>query len=63
VVGTYTVNANGMGTGAGTTTFPDGSTSLGTYDMVIMQAEVIDGVKVATEFFTISREALSPKSS
>jgi hypothetical protein len=56
VVGTYTVNANGTATCPYTATFPDGSTGGGTLDMVITQAEVISGVKVATEFFAISRE-------
>ena len=51
--GTYTVEENGTGTIT--------SESLGDALLVITRVEVIEGVKVATEFFFI-RNALSPNS-
>lgn len=47
---TYTVNADGTGSMTGMA--PDENAE-GTADIVIMQAEVIDGVKLATEIFAV----------
>jgi hypothetical protein len=53
---TPTLNADGTGIFSGRSIFPDGSTNQWTLDFVITQAEVVSGVKVATEMFAIQRE-------
>jgi hypothetical protein len=55
-VATYTINADGTGTATWTMTNPDGVTGISHYDRVITQAEVIGGVKVATEIVALQRE-------
>jgi hypothetical protein len=51
-----TLKEDGTGLFSGATTLPDGSTNQWTLDFVITQAEVVGGVKVATEMFAIQRE-------
>lgn len=57
--GTYKVDGNGTGTGTITTNFPDGSKHQVNIVFVITEAEVLNGVKIATEFSFI-HETLSP---
>jgi hypothetical protein len=59
-VGTYTINPDGTGTATLTTTMPDGSTTTAHLDRVITQAEVIGGVKLATEVYGMAREPFGP---
>jgi hypothetical protein len=56
--GTYTVNANGTGTMTGTISDEVSETPEQTLDFVIMQAEVINGVKLATEIFLVQRSLI-----
>lgn len=57
--GTYTIDANGTGTGSITTNLPDGSKHQVNIVLVITEAEVINGVMVAKEFSFIY-ENLAP---
>jgi len=56
--GTYAVDANGTGTGSITTNLPDGSKHQVNIVFAITAAEMLDGVKIATEFSFI-HETLS----
>ena len=51
--GTYTVNPDGTGTLTGTISDEEGTSPPQTMDFVIMQAEVVNGVKLATEIFAV----------
>ena len=53
--GTYTVNADGTGIMTGTITEEAGTVHEGELDFVIMQAEIVNGVKLATEIFIVQR--------
>jgi hypothetical protein len=56
-VGTYSVNADGTGAFTLTSTHPDGSSlGEGNFDLLVMQAQVVDSLEVAREFFAIQRE-------
>jgi len=54
IEGTYSVNANGMGTANSKITTEDGQSGELKVDFVIMQAEVVNGVKLATEIFAVA---------
>jgi glyoxylase-like metal-dependent hydrolase (beta-lactamase superfamily II) len=56
VVGTYRVFPDGTGTAHIELTTPDGSTTRATFDYVVLEAEVIGGVKLATLLQGMSRE-------
>jgi hypothetical protein len=58
--GTYTVNADGTGIMTGTISDEAGTSPEQTLDFVIMQAEVVNGVKLATEIFVVQRLPLGP---
>ena len=58
--GTYTVNADGIVTFTNTFTVPGGIEVEMHADGVIMQAEYINDVKVATELFAMEREPINP---
>jgi hypothetical protein len=54
--GTYTIDSDGIGVASFTVTFPNGSTSSGVEDFIITKAQIIDGVPIATEIVSASRE-------
>jgi hypothetical protein len=56
VVGTYQVFPDGTGVAHIELTAPDGSTSRGTFDYVVMEAKEVGGVKLATQLRGMSRE-------
>ena len=53
--GTYTVNADGTGVVTGTLSDEADEEPAEQWDFVIMQAEVVDGVKLATEIYMVDR--------
>ena len=57
--GTYTIDANGTGTGSITTNLPDGSKHQVNIVLAITEAEMVGGVKIAQEFSFI-HESLAP---
>jgi hypothetical protein len=57
IAATIEVNPDGTGTGSFTATYEDGSSEAGLADFVIMEAEVVDGVKLATEIFIVNRSS------
>jgi hypothetical protein len=57
---TISVNPDGTLVSTVTFTIPEGGTVTMHSDGVIMQAEYIDGIKVATEIFAIQREPMPP---
>ncbi len=54
--GTYTVSDDGTGVIYFTVDLPGGGTETATLDLVFTKAEILDGVKVATEIATAQRE-------
>jgi hypothetical protein len=54
--GTYNVNEDGTATCIFTFTTTDGLSTEVNVDWIVMQAEVIDGVKMATEIYGLGRE-------
>lgn len=56
VVGTYRIFPDGTGVADVDLTTPDGATTRGTFDYVVLQAEVVGTVKLATELRGMSRE-------
>jgi hypothetical protein len=55
--GTLEVNPDGTGTASFTSTHEDGSSEASVADFVILEAEVVDGVKLATEVFAVNRSS------
>ena len=51
--GTYSVNEDGSGTMTATLAGDSGEDAVGEADFVIKRAEVVDGVKLATEIFAV----------
>ena len=49
ISGTYTINAEGMGTMDLTIALPGGSTANVTEDFVVTRSKIVDGVAIATE--------------
>ena len=49
ISGTYTINAEGMGTMELTIALPGGSTANVTEDFVVTRSKIVDGVAIATE--------------
>jgi len=49
ISGTYTINAEGMGTMSLTIALPGGSTASVTEDFVVTRSKIVDGVAIATE--------------
>ena len=49
ITGTYTINAEGMGTMSLTIALPGGATANVTEDFVVTRSKVVDGVAIATE--------------
>jgi len=56
VVGTYQIFPDGTGVAHIDLTAPDGTTTRATFDYVVLAAEVIGGVKLATQLQGMSRE-------
>jgi hypothetical protein len=49
ISGTYTINAEGMGSMILTIALPDGTTASVTEDFVVTRSKIVDGVAIATE--------------
>jgi hypothetical protein len=58
--GTYDINPDGTGTFTLTVTIGDGLSSTEHINMVVMRAEVVDGIKLITEGFGASLEGTKP---
>jgi len=57
LAGTLEVNTDGTGTASFTSTYEDGSSDASVADFVIMEAEVVDGIKLATEIYGVNRSS------
>ena len=57
LAGILEVNPDGTGTASFTSTHEDGSSEASVADFVILEAEVVDGVKLATEVFAVNRSS------